>query len=91
MKTYKNILRQIEDKVYCDICGSNCTDDNCGSEYATVEASWGYCSSRDGQSFDIHICDRCFGELIQWMITKRTIYLNCFEYPHNKDPLLGNS
>ena len=89
LKTYKKVTKKAVDKIYCDICGSCCTDDNCGDEYATLEALWGYCSSKDESKFDIQICERCFDETLEWMRQKRKSYLRPFNYPHNEDPLLG--
>lgn len=89
MKTYKKVKKEVVDKTYCDICGSCCTDDNCGDEYATLEALWGYCSSKDTSVYEIHLCENCFDETIQDMKNKRQSYLGCFNYPHDKDPLLG--
>ena len=89
LKTYKKVTKKAVDKIYCDICGSCCTDDNCGDEYATLEALWGYCSSKDTSKYEIHLCERCFDETIQEMKNKRQSYLGCFNYPHDEDPLLG--
>ena len=87
MKTYKVAKKQVVDKTFCDICGSCCTDDNCGDEYATLEAMWGYCSSKDGSKFDIHLCEKCFDETLEWMRQKRKFYLRPFNYPFENDPL----
>lgn len=75
------------DKTYCDICGSCCTEDGFGDEYATLEALWGYYSSKDGAKFDIQICERCFDDTIEWMRQKRKFYLRPFNYPYEIDPL----
>lgn len=89
MKTYKSVKKKVVDKTYCDICGSCCTDDNCGDEYATLEALWGYSSRKDGSKYEIHLCEHCFDETIQEMKNKRQSYLGCFNYPYDEDPLLG--
>ena len=41
MKTYKTVKRKVEDTVRCDMCDYLCTIDQFGSEYATLEATWG--------------------------------------------------
>jgi hypothetical protein len=87
LKTYKTVEKKVVDKTYCDVCGSCCTDDNCGDEYATLEALWGYCSSKDGSKYEIHLCENCFDETIQEMKNKRQSYLGCFNYPYETDPL----
>ena len=89
MRTYKKVTTKVEDQVICDVCGKICTNDNYGSEYATVEALWGYSSSRDGERFDIQLCENCFGDMLGWMRNKRKEYLGQFSFPHNKDPLRG--
>lgn len=89
MKTYRKVTKKVEHNVYCDICDKNCTDINYGSEYATVEALWGYASKRDGERFDIQLCENCFGDMLGWMRNKRQEYLGPFSFPHNKDPLKG--
>jgi hypothetical protein len=89
MKTYKTVSKKVEDQVICDVCGKVCTNDYYVSEYATVEALWGYSSSSDGQKFDIQLCENCFGDMLGWMTQKRKEYLGLFNYPYDKDPLRG--
>lgn len=89
MKTYKKVEKKVEDKVYCDVCGAGCTEEPLDSEYATLEAKWGYGSSRDGEQFDIQLCEKCFSDTIGWMTQKRKQYLRPFDYPFEKDPLKG--
>lgn len=89
MRTYKTIKRQVEDTVRCDICDHNCTHKQFGSEYATLEASWGYNSQKDCKKYDIQICDSCFDKMILWMKKERQKILGCFIYPHD-DPLDGS-
>lgn len=87
MKTYKKEYKQVLDEIYCDVCGICCTDSLGQSENATLEAMWGYCSSKDGVKFDIQICERCFDQILEWIKNKRKSYLGPFKYPHQKDPL----
>lgn len=89
MKTFKEKTVTVLDSVYCDICGLNCTIEQVGSEYATLEALWGYGSRRDGEKFDIHICQDCFDDVLNWMIKQRKDYLGVFKYPYETDPLKG--
>jgi len=67
MKTYKKVYIKREDKVYCDSCNKLCTDPNLGSEYAVLEASWGYASKSDGKKFDIQLCEDCFYKVLDWI------------------------
>ena len=87
MKTYKQEYKKVEDKVYCDMCGLCCTDDNFGDEYATLEASWGYNSLKDGTKYDIQLCEQCFDETLQFLKNRRKQYLGIFKYPYEHDPL----
>lgn len=87
MKTHKKEYKQVIDKIYCDMCGLCCTDDNFGNEYATIEASWGYGSSKDGSKFDIQLCEKCFDDVLELIKKKRKSYLGPFKYPYDKDPL----
>lgn len=89
MRTYKTIKRQVEDKVYCDMCGLNCTDEQLGSEYATLEAMWGYSSHKDGHKYDIQLCESCFDKIVEHIRKNRKKILGCFEYPYDNDPLYG--
>lgn len=91
MRTYKTVKRKVEDQVRCDICDYLCTNDQLGSEYATLEAMWGYNSSKDGKKYDIQLCESCFDEIIEWMKQKRKKILGCFSYPHETDPLKGQT
>lgn len=91
MKFYKTVKRQVEDQVRCDICDINCTTEQLGREYATLEALWGYSSKKDGTSYEIHLCEMCFVKTIEWMKKQRQKILGCFIYPHDKDPLEGTS
>lgn len=89
MKTYKTVKRKVEDQVRCDICDYNCTKDQLGSEYATLEALWGYGSQKDGKKYDIQLCELCFDKTIEWLKKQRKNHLACFSYPFNTDPLDG--
>lgn len=89
MKTFKQELKQSIDKIYCDMCGSCCTDDNFGTECATVEAVWGYNSKKDGVEYDIQLCERCFDETIEFIRHTRKQHLGPFKYPYDYDPLDG--
>lgn len=76
MKTYKKVTRKIENKVYCDLCGDCTTNKNFGSEYAVLEASWGYLSKHDGNKYEIHLCEKCFFLTLDWMKKIRSKNLN---------------
>jgi len=89
MKTYKEIIRKVEDQIYCDACGKCCTTDNFGTESATLEAIWGYGSKNDGKKYRIDFCEGCFMEIVKFISDKRKTILDCFKYPYDNDPLDG--
>jgi hypothetical protein len=86
LKTYKKITTRREDKVYCDACGGVCTEDNFGSDYATLEAAWGYNSKSDGLKFEIQLCEDCFYDLLKIIEKKRKKHNVVTKY----DPLKGS-
>ena len=90
MKTYKEKTVKVLDQIMCDACGKNCTDDYGNHENATLEAAWGYTSKRDGERFDIHLCNNCFDETLGFLINKRKEILGPFKYPYDNDPLMGS-
>ena len=87
MKTYKQVTVEKLSKIYCDMCGLCCTDDNFGNECAVLEASWGYNSLKDGTKYDIQLCEQCFDETLQFIKNRRKQYLGIFKYPYEHDPL----
>jgi hypothetical protein len=90
MRIYKEKTTQVLDQIMCDICGKNCTDDFYDNhENATLEANWGYSTSRDGDRFEIHLCENCFGETLGFLRHKRKSALGPFNYPYDNDPLNG--
>lgn len=89
MQTFRNKSIKVVDKIYCDMCGVCCTSEQLGSEYATLEAQWGYNSSKDETQYHIQICENCFDDVIDFMKKKRRRMLGCFKYPYEYDPLKG--
>jgi hypothetical protein len=63
--------------ICCDICDKSCKhkhiigaeefapgiteEQDC--EYATVSATWGYFSRKDGESYHIDLCEDCFDKV----------------------------
>jgi len=92
MRTYKNKTIKVLDQTICDVCGKTCTDDFYNNhENATLEAHWGYNTSRDGQKFEIHLCENCFGNTLGFLRQKRQDFLGTFNYPYTKDPLSNSN
>lgn len=88
MKTYKEEIRKVVDKIYCDACGEDCSRD-IDHEYAELIATWGYCSKQDGMQYNIQICENCFDEVLTFIKKKRKKILGPFKYPYDHDPLDG--
>lgn len=78
---YKTKEVQILDKVLCDMCAMNCTQ-----EYASLTANWGYYSNKDESKYLIHFCENCFDRVISWISKNR----NPSIYTTENDPLKGN-
>ena len=89
MITYTKKLVKSVDSIYCDMCGENCTKEQLGHEYGLLEAQWGYSSKQDGKTYDIHLCEKCFMNVITFIKKQRQCNLRPFNYPYEKDPLDG--
>ncbi|HHQ4619844.1 MULTISPECIES: hypothetical protein [Aeromonas] len=46
--------------VLCDACGRSTKTDVGTSEYGTLSADFGYGSHRDGERYQVHLCEGCF-------------------------------
>ena len=93
MKSYKEKLTKVLDEIFCDVCGGNCSfTELCKEhEYATLEASWGYFSNKDGFEYEVHLCEHCFDIVLGNLKHQRQKNLAPFKYPHENDPLNGKS
>lgn len=72
MRKYKLKRKQVLDDIFCDICGVSCMSD-CSmgdpmrAELATLEAVWGYCSEKDGDSYKCEMCEKCFNKVANFI------------------------
>lgn len=71
----------IVNEVYCDVCGKSCKVE-CGFEYATLSADWGYGSPYDGQRHSTIICMKCYDKLP----IPRVVVHDCFATVDEKLP-----
>jgi hypothetical protein len=56
------VPREVVIDVICDRCQKSTTyEEECGPDYATLDAHWGFGSSRDGDKVELHLCDTCCG------------------------------
>ncbi|MBC8978784.1 hypothetical protein IAI52_00855 [Pseudomonas lurida] len=50
--------------VVCDACTSSTRINTGVNEYGVLRARWGYGSSHDGESYELHLCEACFFQTI---------------------------
>ena len=79
---YKIKEVQTIDKILCDLCATNCTEEN-----ALLHADWGYNSKKDGLRYRVNLCENCFDSIINWMKDRRYPYI----FTSSNDPLNGIS
>lgn len=65
MRKYKRVTKQQVSDIVCDICSRSCMtacsmEDPGMAEYAVLEATWGYCSKKDGDQYTCEMCEACF-------------------------------
>lgn len=70
MKKYKEVLKRQVSDIICDICGKSCLISDPledyrieTAEYATLEATWGYWSKKDGDRYYNEMCEICFDKV----------------------------
>ena len=90
MRTYKEQVRKVVDKIYCDACGEDCSKD-IDHEYAELTATWGYCSKQDGIQYDIQICENRFDAVLTLINQKRKKILGPLHSPPTHHPLDGKA
>jgi len=71
MEKFKKVYCNKLDEIVCDVCGSSCKK-ACDNEYATLVAHWGYDSSKDLTSYNVHLCEDCFDKTIAFLKGIRT-------------------
>lgn len=69
MKKYETLPRQTLVDILCDVCGASCKTQINDFEYATLSASWGYCSRKDGESYSATLCENCFDNVAAHIAT----------------------
>ena len=50
----------------CDVCNQSCTT-GYSAEYATLEARWGFDSSKDGEIHICHFCENCYNKVAEFI------------------------
>lgn len=78
MRKYKTRQVKALIDIYCDICNKRCKRDSDwiavadadapltekDFELATLSATWGYNSRKDGESYHADICENCFDKVV---------------------------
>jgi hypothetical protein len=61
-KEAKTVTAEVVTAIVCNLCGQELVEDGEGGpvEYATIGASWGYNSTKDGQVDEAHACEPCY-------------------------------
>jgi hypothetical protein len=67
MKTITEKTIEVVDDVICDVCGNSCKDHMDNMESATLSAYWGYTSKKDGEVYEVDICESCFDKTIKFL------------------------
>jgi hypothetical protein len=71
MRKFEKKLKDTLVEILCDICGKTCScpgfEDASMAEYATLEASWGYCSASDGNQHHCEMCEDCFEKVTSFI------------------------
>lgn len=67
MKKYEIRPRQTVVDIVCDACGASCRTPLDDYECATLSATWGYHSSKDGQTDSLDLCENCFDDTIKYL------------------------
>ena len=66
MKVKKDVTIEKVDDVICDVCGKRCKG-SCDIECATLAATWGYDSKRDGEVHECDMCEDCYEKVCQFI------------------------
>jgi hypothetical protein len=67
MKKIAEKVIEVVDDVTCDVCGKSCKDHMDNMEQATLSAYWGYSSKKDGQNYEVDICENCFDKTLEFL------------------------
>jgi hypothetical protein len=76
---------EVVSDVICDICCSTLTEGS-GLEYGELRAIWGHGSARDGERYEVHLCERCFFQALATMKRQRHMETMVDENDDNRCP-----
>lgn len=66
MKTFRKVVKSEVDDIVCDICNKSCKG-RCDIECATLAATWGYDSRKDGEIHTCDLCEDCYEKIRQFI------------------------
>lgn len=70
----KQVEVDVLEDVICDVCNNSCKNST-NFEYMTMKNYWGYGSSKDGQLWGAHICEKCVDEKFKFVKFRRQDYM----------------
>ncbi|HAB86523.1 MAG TPA: hypothetical protein DCF77_15460 [Pseudomonas sp.] len=59
--------------VLCDVCSESTRVEGYGTQLGVLRASWGYGSSHDGESYEVHLCENCFFRTLSGLRRERMV------------------
>lgn len=59
--------------VRCDVCDASTRVDMGGLQFGSLQAKWGFCSTYDGERYEIHLCEGCFFQALAYLCQERQI------------------
>lgn len=72
MKVTSKQLVDVVTDVLCDVCGkSTSLSDQHSPQFGMLQADWGYGSSHDGESYQVHLCEGCFFTTLAYLKEQR--------------------
>lgn len=71
MKVTEKVITEGVADIICDMCNESCKKEY-NIEHGQLTADWGYESTRDGDSVDIHLCENCFGKVEEFIKQNQT-------------------
>jgi hypothetical protein len=77
---------EVVSDVVCDICCRSTRAEGGGLEYGELRATWGTGSSRDGERYEVHLCERCFLQTLATMQRQRQVETMFDENGENRCP-----
>ena len=76
--------------IRCDVCDASCSPiDGYGLQVGTLSARWGYGSTHDGESYEVHLCESCFFQALANLQEQRRSHLMFSEQSYEPNPGFG--